>query len=56
MKRVKIGIMSLQNFQAYTKDVVSGNHKRKEESQRSGLAQWLRLPRFYPTKIVTCSH
>jgi predicted transcriptional regulator len=29
MKRVKIGIMSLQNFQAYTKDVVSGNHKRK---------------------------
>jgi len=29
MKRVKIGIMSLQNFQAYTKDIVTGKHKRK---------------------------
>ncbi len=29
MKRVKIGIMPLQDFQAYTKDVVTGKHKRK---------------------------
>jgi len=30
MKRVKIGIMPLQNFQAYTKDIVSGKRKRKK--------------------------
>lgn len=29
MKRVKIGIMSLQEFQVYTKDIVTGKHKRK---------------------------
>ena len=29
MKRVKIGIMPLPNFQAYTKDITTGNHKRK---------------------------
>jgi predicted transcriptional regulator len=29
MKRVKIGIMPLQDFQAYTRDIVSGKHKRK---------------------------
>jgi len=29
MKRVKIGIMPLQKFQAYTKDIVTGKHKRK---------------------------
>ena len=29
MKRVKIGIMSLPNFQAYTRDILTGKHKRK---------------------------
>ena len=29
MKKVKIGIMPLQDFQAYTKDIVTGKHKRK---------------------------
>jgi len=29
MKRVKIGIMSLPNFQAYTRDIVTGKYKRK---------------------------
>jgi len=29
MKRVKIGIMPLQDFQAYTRDIVAGKHKRK---------------------------
>ena len=29
MKRVKIGIMPLQDFQTYTKDIVTGKHKRK---------------------------
>jgi len=29
MKRVKIGIMPLRDFQAYTEDIVTGKHKRK---------------------------
>ena len=29
MKRVKIGIMPLPKFQAYTKDITTGKHKRK---------------------------
>jgi len=29
MKRVKVGIMPLQDFQAYTRDIVTGKHKRK---------------------------
>jgi predicted transcriptional regulator len=29
MKRVKIGIMPLQDFQAYARDIVTGKHKRK---------------------------
>jgi predicted transcriptional regulator len=29
MKRVKVGIMPLKDFQVYTKDIVSGKRKRK---------------------------
>jgi predicted transcriptional regulator len=29
MKRVKVGIMPLREFQAYTKAIVTGKHKRK---------------------------
>ena len=29
MKQVKVGIMPLKDFQAYTKGIVTGKHKRK---------------------------
>ncbi len=29
MKQVKVGIMPLKDFQAYTKAIVAGKHKRK---------------------------
>jgi predicted transcriptional regulator len=34
MKRVKIGIMPLQKFQAYTKDITTGKHKRKRREPK----------------------
>jgi predicted transcriptional regulator len=29
MKRVKVGIMPLKDFQVYTRDIVAGKHRRK---------------------------
>jgi predicted transcriptional regulator len=34
MKQVKVGIMPLKEFQAYTKAIVTGKHKRKNDEPK----------------------
>ena len=47
MKKIKVGIMPLKEFQVYTKAIVTGKHKRKREdpkiwfSSMASLAQVL---------------
>ena len=57
MKQVNVGIMPLKDFQAYTKAIVTGKHKRKRGEPKIWFSSMASLAHFQTnTNSRRCPH